>query len=220
MTAQVIGVPKEVFQGERRVATVPDVVPRLAKLGFGVIVQAGAGEAASLSDAAYAAAGATVVPDAASVWSKADIVFKVRAPSPEEVQSLRAGQILVAFIWPAQNPELMQSLAARKVTVLAMDSVPRMSRAQKMDALSSMANIAGYRAVIEAAQHFGRFFTGLELVAPYQPGTRGRLCYAGDWGAVDQALADSDGSRWLYCGVARRPQPPLSPAAEAPRAPG
>ena len=160
MTAQVIGVPKETFPGERRVATVPEVVPRLAKLGFSVIVQSGAGDAASLSDEAYAAAGATIVPDAASVWSQADIVFKVRAPNADEVGHMREGQILVSFVWPAQNPDLMKSLAARKVTVLAMDSVPRMSRAQKMDALSSMANIAGYRAVIEAAHHFGRFFTG------------------------------------------------------------
>ena len=160
MTAQTIGVPKETFPGEKRVATVPEVVPKLAKLGFSVIVQSGAGAGASLSDDAYTAAGATIVPDAASVWSKADIVFKVRAPSAEEVASMREGQVLVSFIWPAQNPELMKSLAARKVTVLAMDSVPRMSRAQKMDALSSMANIAGYRAIIEAAQHFGRFFTG------------------------------------------------------------
>ncbi|HET7728785.1 MAG TPA: Re/Si-specific NAD(P)(+) transhydrogenase subunit alpha [Usitatibacter sp.] len=158
--AQVIGVPREVFPGEKRVATVPEVVPKLAKLGFSVIVQSGAGDAASIGDDAYAAAGATVVPDAAAVWSGADIVFKVRAPSAEEVQAMRAGQILVSFIWPAQNPQLLQQLAAKKVTVLAMDSVPRISRAQKLDALSSMANIAGYRAVIEAAQHFGRFFTG------------------------------------------------------------
>jgi NAD(P) transhydrogenase subunit alpha len=158
--AQVIGVPKEVYPGEKRVATVPEVVPKLAKLGFDVIVQAGAGEAASISDDAYAAAGARVVPDAAAVWSGADIVFKVRAPALEEVQSMRAGQVLVSFIWPAQNAQLLQSLAAKKVTVLAMDSVPRISRAQKLDALSSMANIGGYRAVIEAAHHFGRFFTG------------------------------------------------------------
>jgi NAD(P) transhydrogenase subunit alpha len=157
---QVIGVPKETYGGERRVATVPEVVPKLLKLGFEVIVQSGAGVGASLSDDAYAAAGARVVPDAAAVWSGADIIFKVRAPSPEEVQAMREGQILVSFIWPAQNPELMQSLAARKATVLAMDSVPRISRAQKLDALSSMANIGGYRAVIEAAHHFGRFFTG------------------------------------------------------------
>ncbi|HEX4330947.1 MAG TPA: Re/Si-specific NAD(P)(+) transhydrogenase subunit alpha [Usitatibacter sp.] len=160
MTAQTIGVPKEVFSGERRVATVPEVVPKLAKLGFKVIVESHAGEGASIGDDAYAAGGATVVPDAQAVWSGADIVFKVRAPSAEEVASMREGQILVSFIWPAQNSDLMASLAARKVTVLAMDSVPRMSRAQKMDALSSMANIAGYRAVIEAAHHFGRFFTG------------------------------------------------------------
>jgi NAD(P) transhydrogenase subunit alpha len=158
--AQVIGVPKETFPGERRVATVPDVVPKLAKLGFSVIVESGAGAAASIGDEAYAAAGAKVVHDAAAVWSGADIIFKVRAPSPDEVQSMRQGQILVSFIWPAQNPELLQQLAARKVTVLAMDSVPRISRAQKLDALSSMANIGGYRAVIEAAHEFGRFFTG------------------------------------------------------------
>jgi len=157
---QVIGVPREVFPGEKRVATVPDVVPKLAKLGFGVIVQSGAGEAASISDAAYEAAGARIVADAASAWSGADIIFKVRAPTLDEVRSMREGQVLVSFIWPAQNPELLQALAARKVTVLAMDSVPRISRAQKLDALSSMANIGGYRAVIEAAHEFGRFFTG------------------------------------------------------------
>ncbi len=166
---QVIGVPREVFPGEKRVATVPEVVPKLAKLGFSVIVQSGAGDAASIGDEAYAAAGAKVVPDAAAVWSGADIVFKVRAPTDEEVQSMRGGQILVSFIWPAQNPQLLQSLAARKVTVLAMDSVPRISRAQKLDALSSMANIAGYRAVIEAAQHFGRFFTGQVTAAGKVP---------------------------------------------------
>ncbi len=158
--AQVIGVPREVFPGEKRVATVPETVPKLAKLGFEIIVQSGAGEAASISDEAYAAAGARVVPDAAAVWSGADIIFKVRAPSREEIQAMREGQILASFIWPAQNPELLQQLAAKKATVLAMDSVPRISRAQKLDALSSMANIGGYRAVIEAAHHFGRFFTG------------------------------------------------------------
>src|SRR5687767_1011376 len=158
--AQVIGVPKEIFPGEKRVATVPDAVPKLAKLGFEVIVQAGAGEGASIADEAYAAAGARVVSDAAAVWSGADIVFKVRAPTLAEVRSMREGQLLVSFIWPAQNPELLEGLAAKKATVLAMDSVPRISRAQKLDALSSMANIGGYRAVIEAAHHFGRFFTG------------------------------------------------------------
>src|SRR5437868_1840284 len=177
--AQVIGVPRETFPGERRVATVPETVPKLAKLGFSVIVQAGAGEAASISDDAYAAAGAKVVPDAASVWSTADIVFKVRAPSSDEVQSVRPGQVLVSFLWPAQNPELLKSLAARKATVLAMDSVPRISRAQKLDALSSMANIAGYRAVIEAAHHFGRFFTGQITAAGKVPPARVFIIGAG-----------------------------------------
>ena len=167
--AQVIGIPKEVFPGEKRVATVPEVVPKLAKLGFNVLVQAGAGVGASLADQAYADAGATVVPDTAAVWSRADIIFKVRAPTREEVQAMRTGQILVSFIWPAQNPDLMQALAAKKATVLAMDSVPRISRAQKLDALSSMANIAGYRAVIEAAHEFGRFFTGQVTAAGKVP---------------------------------------------------
>jgi NAD(P) transhydrogenase subunit alpha len=154
---QLIGVPRETAAGEKRVATVPEVVEKLIKLGFRVAVQAGAGEGANFSDEAYRAAGAEI---ASSVWESADIVFKVRAPSAAEIALMREGTTLVSFIWPAQNPELMQALAARKATVLAMDSVPRISRAQKLDALSSMANIAGYRAVIEAAHHFGRFFTG------------------------------------------------------------
>ncbi len=170
--AQVIGVPKETFPGEKRVATVPEVVPKLAKLGFEVAVESGAGVGASIADAAYSAAGARIVPDAAGVWSAADIVFKVRAPSREEVAAMREGQVLVSFLWPAQNPELLQALAAKKTTVLAMDSVPRMSRAQKLDALSSMANIAGYRAVIEAAHEFGRFFTGQVTAAGKVPPAR------------------------------------------------
>jgi proton-translocating NAD(P)+ transhydrogenase subunit alpha len=159
--SQLIGVPRETAAGEKRVATVPEVVEKLIKLGFRVAVQSGAGEAANFSDDAYRAAGAEVV---SQVWEKADIIFKVRAPSMAEIALMREGatasQTLVSFIWPAQNPQLMQALAAKKLTVLAMDSVPRISRAQKLDALSSMANIAGYRAVIEAAHHFGRFFTG------------------------------------------------------------
>ena len=155
-----IGVPRESAAGEKRVATVPEVVEKLLKLGFRVAVEAGAGDAANFPDAAYRAAGAEIVESAARVWATADMVFKVRAPSMAEVAAMRDGTTLVAFIWPAQNPDLMQALAERKATVLAMDSVPRISRAQKLDALSSMANIAGYRAVIEAAHAFGRFFTG------------------------------------------------------------
>jgi len=157
---QSIGIPREILPGEKRVATVPDVVQKLLKLGFTVAVQAGAGEAASIGDDAYRAAGASIVPDAAGLWSASDIIFKVRAPTRDELGLMREGGTLVSFIWPAQNPELLQALAAKQATVLAMDSVPRISRAQKLDALSSMANIGGYRAVIEAAHEFGRFFTG------------------------------------------------------------
>ena len=161
-----IAVPREVHAGERRVATTPDVVRQLVKLGYEVAVEAGAGAAANFADGAYREAGASVVADTRQLWTGADIVLKVRAPAPHpargghEADWLRAGQILVSFVWPAQNADLLQRLAATGATVLAMDSVPRISRAQKLDALSSMANIAGYRAVIEAAHHFGRFFTG------------------------------------------------------------
>ena len=155
-----IGVPRESFPGEKRVATVPEVVEKLIKQGFRVAVEAGAGDAAQINDDAYRAVGAELVADRKELWAMADLVFKVRAPNAEEVGLLREGGVLVSFIWPAQNPDLMQQLAARKATVLAMDSVPRISRAQKLDALSSMANIGGYRAVIEAAHEFGRFFTG------------------------------------------------------------
>jgi NAD(P) transhydrogenase subunit alpha len=156
-----IGVPKETAAGEKRVATVPDVVEKLVKLGFSVAVESGAGDAANFADDTYRAVGAEVVPAAADIWSKSDIVFKVRAPNADEVGLLREGGTLIGFIWPAQNPELMQQLAARKATVLAIDALPRqLSRAQKMDALTSMAGISGYRAVIEAANAFDRFFNG------------------------------------------------------------
>jgi NAD(P) transhydrogenase subunit alpha len=158
--SQVIGVPREIAADEKRVATVPEMAEKLIKLGFKVAVQSGAGEAANFGDDAYRAAGAEILADAAGLWRAADIVFKVRAPGGEEIGLMRAGGTLVSFIWPAQNPDLLQQLAAKQATVLAMDSVPRISRAQKLDALSSMASIAGYRAVIEAAHHFGRFFTG------------------------------------------------------------
>jgi NAD(P) transhydrogenase subunit alpha len=178
--AQVIGVPKETAAGEKRVATVPEVVEKLAKLGFKVAVQSGAGDAANFSDDAYRAAGAEIAPDAPSLWRAADIVFKVRGPSVEEVGLLREGGALVSFIWPAQNPELMQQLAARKATVLAIDSLPRMlSRAQKMDALTSMASISGYRAVIEAANAFGRFFNGQVTAAGKIPPAKVFIAGAG-----------------------------------------
>jgi len=158
---QVIGIPKETFPEEKRVATVPEVVAKLIKLGFKVIVQSGAGDAANFADDTYRAAGADVAGSAAELWAGSDIVFKVRPPSAAEVALMREGGTLIGFLWPAQNPELMQQLAAKKATVLAIDALPRqLSRAQKMDALTSMAGVSGYRAVIEAANAFGRFFNG------------------------------------------------------------
>lgn len=156
-----IGVPRETAAGEKRVATVPEVVQKLVKLGFGVAVESGAGDAANFADDDYRAAGAEVLPGAAEVWARADIVFKVRPPTLEEVGLMREGATLIGFVWPAQNPELMQALQAKRATVLAIDCLPRqLSRAQKMDALTSMAGISGYRAVIEAANAFGRFLNG------------------------------------------------------------
>jgi len=179
-SAQRIGVPREVFPGEKRVATVPEVVEKLIKLGFSVAVESGAGDAANCSDDTYRAAGATVVDSAAALWSGSDIVFKVRPPTADEVAMMRAGQILIGFVWPAQNPDLMQQLAARNVTVLAIDALPRMlSRAQKMDALTSQAGVAGYRAVIEAANAFGRFFNGQITAAGKVPPAKVFIAGAG-----------------------------------------
>jgi NAD(P) transhydrogenase subunit alpha len=156
-----IGVPRETFAGEKRVATVPEVVQKLVKLGFAVTVETGAGAGANFDDEAYRGAGATIAADATELAGASDIVFRVRAPTTAEIALMKPGTILVSFIWPAQNPELMRELADRRLTVLAIDSLPRqLSRAQKMDALTSMASISGYRAVIEAANAFGRFFNG------------------------------------------------------------
>ena len=161
-----IGIPKEIHQGEKRVATTPEAATQIMKLGFSVSIESGAGLNADISDEAYKEVGVEVIADTRLLWKQSNIIMKVRAPEYnleldiEEIDLLTSGTCLISFIWPAQNEALMQKLAAKQVTVLAMDSVPRMSRAQKLDALSSMANIAGYRAIIEAAQHFGRFFTG------------------------------------------------------------
>jgi NAD(P) transhydrogenase subunit alpha len=161
-----IGIPREIHEGERRVAVGPEVCEKLKKMGFEVSVESQAGAAAQFSDEAYREAGADVVEDVRNLWSSADLILKVRAPQQNgslglhEVDLMKETGWLVSFIWPAQNPELMDRFKSKKATVLAMDCVPRISRAQKLDALSSMANIAGYRAVIEAAHHFGRFFTG------------------------------------------------------------
>lgn len=170
-----LGIPREVFPGERRVAATPETAKKLQKLGFEILVETAAGAAASFTDAAYEAAGCKVIADPQSLWDQADIILKVRPPSHHphlhrpETELLRGGQTLVSFIWPAQNSDLVQQLAGRQATVMAMDAVPRITRAQKMDALSSMANIAGYRAVIEAANHFGRCFTGQITAAGKTP---------------------------------------------------
>ncbi|KFG97937.1 NAD(P) transhydrogenase subunit alpha [Burkholderia paludis] len=175
-----IGVPLETAHEERRVATVPDVVEKLIKLGFPVAVQSGAGAGANFSDDDYRAAGAEIVPSAADLWGRSDIVLKVRPPSSEEVALMREGGTLIGFVWPAQNPELMQQLAAKRATVLAIDSLPRtLSRAQKMDALTSMAGVSGYRAVIEAAHAFGRYFNGQITAAGKVPPAKVFIAGAG-----------------------------------------
>jgi NAD(P) transhydrogenase subunit alpha len=190
-----IGIPLETATGERRVATVPEVVEKLIKLGFSVAVQSGAGAGANFGDGDYLDAGAEVVATAAELWARSDIVFKVRAPSSDEVALMREGGTLIGFVWPAQNPELMQQLAARQATVLAIDSLPRtLSRAQKMDALTSMAGVSGYRAVIEAAHAFGRFLNGQVTAAGKVPPARVFIAGAGVAGLAAIGTAASLGA--------------------------
>jgi NAD(P) transhydrogenase subunit alpha len=193
--ALLIGVPKETAPGEKRVATVPEVVEKLVKLGFSVAVQSGAGDAANCSDDSYRAAGAQIIDGAAALFAAADMVFKIGVPTPEEVGLMHAGQTLITFIWPAQNPDLMKQLADKKVTVLAIDSLPRtLSRAQKMDALTSQAGVAGYRAVIEAANAFGRFFNGQITAAGKVPPAKVFIAGAGVAGLAAIGTAASLGA--------------------------
>ena len=189
-----IGVPKEIYAGEKRVATTPDVAIQLMKLGFDVSVESGAGEESNFSDGAYSDVGCDIVDSVSELWSKSDIVLKVRAPEGGEASQLRSDQTLISFLWPAQNPELLKQLTDTGATVMAMDSVPRISRAQKVDALSSMANIAGYRAVIEAAQHFGRFFTGQITAAGKVPPAKVLVIGAGVAGLAAIGAAKSMGA--------------------------
>jgi NAD(P) transhydrogenase subunit alpha len=195
-----IGIPKEVHAGEKRVATTPDVAKQLIKLGFEIVIEAGAGSAAHYSDASYVEAGVTVVKNAQEIWTESDIILKVRGPelnpelNTEEVDLLKENQIYISFLWPAQNPDLLKKLADKKVTAMAMDMIPRISRAQKMDALSSMANLAGYRAVIEAAQHFGRFFTGQITAAGKVPPAKVMVIGAGVAGLAAIGAAKSMGA--------------------------
>ncbi|MCG9697570.1 Re/Si-specific NAD(P)(+) transhydrogenase subunit alpha [Shewanella sp. Isolate11] len=185
-----IGIPRESLNGETRVAATPATVVQLTKLGFEVAIEAGAGQQSSFDDAAFEAAGASVVD---KVWD-ADFIFKVNAPDDAEIELLKAGTTLVSFIWPAQNPELVEKLSKRNVTVMAMDMVPRISRAQSLDALSSMANIGGYRAVVEAAHQFGRFFTGQITAAGKVPPAKVLVIGAGVAGLAAIGTAGSLGA--------------------------
>ncbi len=188
----IIGIPRESHEGETRVAATPQTVGQLLKLGYSVIVESGAGAASSFADAAYVEAGAEIGGEEQALT--ADIVLKVNAPSDAEIAAVRDGATLISLISPALNPELVEKLAARPITVLAMDAVPRISRAQSLDVLSSMANIAGYRAVVEAAHSFGRFFTGQVTAAGKVPPAKVLVVGAGVAGLAAIGAAGSLGA--------------------------
>jgi len=195
-----VGVTREIEEGEKRVALTPEAAHQLQKIGFTIAIESKAGEAANYSDESYVQAGVEIIEDPQELWISSDIILMVRPPKqhPElgfyGIELLRKGQILICFLYPAQNQEMLEALSARGVTALAMDSVPRISRAQKMDALSSMANIAGYRAVIEAAQHFGRFFTGQITAAGKIPPAKVLVIGAGVAGLAAIGAAKSMGA--------------------------
>lgn len=180
-----LSIPKECHANEQRVAATPASVQKLIKLGHTVCIETGAGEAAKYDDEAYRKAGAEIIDDPRKLWAEADFILKVRGPEQNdalgahEADMLKEGAHLLSFLWPAQNPELLERLAEKKVTAFAIDSLPRISRAQKMDALSAMGNIAGYRAVVEAANHFGRFFTGQITAAGKVPPAKVMIIGAG-----------------------------------------
>jgi len=189
-----IGAATEIMPGEARVAMTPDSARQIIKLGHECLVQSGAGAKAGFDDDAYREAGVEVVKDAEALWQGADIVVKVREPSEDEAKKLRSGQTLISLFWPAQNEDLVKLCEAQGATVIAMDMVPRISRAQKMDALSSMANIAGYRAVIEAGANFGRFFTGQVTAAGKVPPAKVMVIGAGVAGLAAIGTATSLGA--------------------------
>jgi H+-translocating NAD(P) transhydrogenase subunit alpha len=189
-----IGVPKEVSAGEARVALTPDSATQLQKLGYECLIETGAGKAAGFADEAYRAAGVTVVETAEALAAAADVIAKVRPPESAEIAGMESGKTLISFFYPAQNVALLDEARARGVNVIAMDMVPRISRAQKMDALSSMANIAGYRAVIEAGNNFGRFFTGQITAAGKVPPAKVLVIGAGVAGLAAIGTATSLGA--------------------------
>ncbi len=190
-----VGALKELQDGETRVAVTPSSAAHLKKLGHEVYVESGAGARAGFTDEAYRAAGITVEPTASDLLRDVDVVVKVRPPSEDELHGMRAGQTLISYFLPAQNAELLETARAQGVTAIAMDMVPRISRAQKMDALSSMANIAGYRAVIEAANNFGRFFTGQVTAAGKVPPAKVLIVGAGVAGLAAIGAATSLGAQ-------------------------
>lgn len=188
----IIGIPKESLKGENRVAGSPSSISALIKLGFTAQVQKGAGIKASFTDEEYSNANAEIVAKK-KCW-QSDIIFKVNAPTLDEVELMNDGAILVSFIAPAQSPELLEALRAKTITTLAMEMVPRMTRSQSMDALSSMANIAGYRSIIEASHHFGRFFTGQITAAGKMPPAKIMIIGAGVAGLAAIGTASSLGA--------------------------
>ena len=175
----IIGIPKETQPSEKRVAIAPDNIAAFAKLGYEVVIENGAGEQANLANSAFVEAGARIADSASAVWGDSDLILKVTPPSMEESEMIKEGATLISFVYPARNEELLKNLGERKINLLAMDCVPRISRAQSMDALSSMANVAGYRAVVEASHVFGRFFTGQITAAGKVPPAKVLIIGAG-----------------------------------------
>ncbi|MBE9221084.1 Re/Si-specific NAD(P)(+) transhydrogenase subunit alpha [Cyanobacterium stanieri LEGE 03274] len=193
-TSLKIAIPREIYPNECRVSATPDTVQKLQKLGFEVLVETGAGERANFDDRLYTSVGCKIIENREQLWQEGDIILKVRPPEAQEVELLTEDKTLISFIYPAQNPDLLAQLAQKKATVFAMDAVPRISRAQKLDALSSMANIAGYRAVIEAANNFGRFFTGQITAAGKVPPAKVLVIGAGVAGLAAIGAAKSLGA--------------------------
>ena len=190
----IVGSPKEIFKGEARVAMTPESAKQIQKLGYTCLLETGAGLTSNFSDKDYKDAGVQIVKSASQLWKDSDVILKVRGPEKSEISKIQPNQHIISFIWPGQNKSLLDSLNKKKTTVQAMDMIPRISRAQKMDALSSMANIAGYRAVIEAGSQFGRFFTGQITAAGKVPPAKILVIGAGVAGLAAIGTAQSMGA--------------------------
>ena len=190
----IVGSPKEIFKGEARVAMTPESAKQIQKLGYTCILETGAGLPSNFSDKDYKDAGVKIVKTATQLWKDSNIILKVRGPEKSEITKIKPNQHIISFIWPGQNETLLNALSKKKITVQAMDMIPRISRAQKMDALSSMANIAGYRAVIEAGNQFGRFFTGQITAAGKVPPAKILVIGAGVAGLAAIGTAQSMGA--------------------------